>query len=71
MMDKPCMEPLCLSISETAKALGVSKPKVYQLVNCDDFPAFRCGGRTLVSAEGLREWVRRQVKDKTPADLSA
>lgn len=48
---------IALSVTETAAALGVSRPTVYTLLHRQDFPAFRVGGRTLVSAEGLREWV--------------
>ena len=50
-----------LSVTETAAALGVSRPTVYTLLHRQDFPAFRVGGRTLVSAEGLREWVAAQA----------
>ena len=48
-------------MTETAAALGVSRPTVYTLLHRQDFPAFRVGGRTLVSAEGLREWVAAQA----------
>lgn len=50
-----------LSVAETAAALGVSRPTVYNLLHRQGFPAFRVGGRTLVSVEGLREWVASQV----------
>ena len=50
-----------LSVAETAAALGVSRPTVYNLLHRQDFPSFRVGGRTLVSAEGLREWVAAQA----------
>lgn len=60
MSDK--MEPLAISAPEAARLLGVSKPKVYQLMGREDFPAFKVGGRTLISVEGLREWVHKQAK---------
>ena len=50
-----------MSVSETAAALGVSRPTVYTLLHKRGFPAFKVGGRTLVSAEGLREWVAAQA----------
>ena len=50
-----------LSVAETAAALGVSRPTVYTLLHRQDFPAFRVGRRTLVSAEGLRAWVAAQA----------
>lgn len=55
-------DKLAYSPTETAQALGVSRPTVYQLMKRADFPAFKVGTRTLVSAEGLREWVRAQTE---------
>ena len=60
-MDK--LEPLAVSAPEAARLLGVSKPTVYQLMNREDFPAFKVGARTLISVEGLREWIRKQVNE--------
>lgn len=60
MSDK--LEPLAVSAPEAARLLGVSKPKVYELMGRADFPSFKLGGRTLVSVDGLREWVRNQSK---------
>ena len=58
-MDK--LEPLAVSAPEAARLLGVSKPTVYQMMNREDFPAFKVGARTLISVEVLREWIRKQV----------
>lgn len=61
MPDK--MEPLAVSATEAARLLGVSKPKVYQLINQQNFPSFKLGGRTLISVEGLRNWVHKQAEN--------
>ncbi|MFB2010912.1 helix-turn-helix domain-containing protein [Flintibacter sp. P01028] len=61
-MDK--LEPLAVSALEAARLLGVSKPTVYQMMNREDFPAFKVGTRTLISVEGLREWIRKQVNEQ-------
>lgn len=54
-----------ISVAETAKRLGISKPLCYQLVRRADFPAFQVGEkRWLVHAESLEEWVKAQVKKK-------
>lgn len=58
------MEPLAVSALEAARLLGVSKPTVYQIMNREDFPAFKVGTRTLISVEGLREWIRKQVNEQ-------
>lgn len=61
MADQNATTKIALSIDETAAALGVSRPTVYNLLHRQGFPAFRVGGRTLVSVEGLREWVAAQA----------
>jgi excisionase family DNA binding protein len=55
-------ERVALSIAEAAAALGVSKPTVYTLIKRPGFPVFRVGGRQLISSDGLRDWVQRQVE---------
>lgn len=61
MQTMRAIDRVTLSITETAAALGVSRPTVYTLLHKRGFPAFRVGGRTLVSVEGLREWVAAQA----------
>lgn len=58
------LEPLAVSAPEAARLLGVSKPKVYELMGREDFPSFKLGGRTLISVDGLRAWVREQSVGK-------
>lgn len=62
MKNKVDIQPLAFSMSEAAQVLGVSRPTLYKYVNREDFPSFKLGNRTLVSAEGLREWVRQQTQ---------
>lgn len=61
------LEPMAVSAAEAARLLGVSKPKVYDLMGHSDFPSFKVGGRTLISVDGLREWVRKQTEVNTNA----
>ena len=49
---------LTMSVSEAAKELGISTKLAYDLTHVDGFPAIRIGRRTLVSRDGLREWVK-------------
>lgn len=62
MADK--LEPLAISASEAARLLGVSRPTIYQHIGRQDFPSFRLGNRTLVSVEGLREWIRKRTMEE-------
>lgn len=55
------MEKLTLSVPEAAKALGISKTKMYELARRSDFPSFAVGKRLLVSAPGLVKWVASQA----------
>ena len=59
-MDK--LEPLAVSPAECARLLGISRPKVYELIHQDGFPSFKLGSRTLISTEGLRAWVAMQTE---------
>lgn len=53
---------LCLSVSEAAEALSVSKPTIYRLIRTENFPAFKIGGRTVVGVAALKAWVDQQVR---------
>ena len=55
-------ERVALTVTETAAALGVSRPTVYKLLRRADFPGFRVGSRQLVSREGLTRWVAEQAE---------
>lgn len=55
-------ERLTYSPAEAAQVLGVSRPTVYTLLRRADFPAFKVGNRTLISAEGLQAWVAAQAE---------
>ena len=58
------MEKLTYSIKEAAEALGISRPKMYDLIHREDFPSFRAGSRVLISAAGLRQWVDDQATNR-------
>lgn len=50
-----------LSVTEAAEMLGVTRQTVYsQLLHREDFPMFKVGARTLISAAGLERWIAEQ-----------
>ena len=55
------MDKLAYSVTEAAQALGVSRRTMYDLINREDFPTLKVGGRRLISRELLAEWVRIQA----------
>ena len=57
------LEPLAISTEEAARVLGVSRPTVYQLMGRADFPSFKIGSRSLISVEGLRQWITKQNEE--------
>jgi len=55
---------LTLSVEEAARQLGVCSKVVYTLTHRADFPTVKIGRRTLISAQGLAEWVRMQENSR-------
>ncbi len=53
----PGVPPLAVSILEAARQLGVSRAMVYRLINKGSLKAVKCGHRTLVPMDGLREFL--------------
>lgn len=48
------MEPLAISINETAKALGIGRTSVYVLLKSGKLDAFKIGTRTLLTTESVK-----------------
>lgn len=48
------MEPLVLSINETAKTLGIGRSSVYALIKSGSLDAIKIGTRTLLTIESIR-----------------
>ncbi|WP_420607571.1 helix-turn-helix domain-containing protein [Novosphingopyxis sp.] len=48
------MEPLAISINETAKALGIGRSSVYELLKSGKLDAFKIGRRTLLTTESVK-----------------
>ena len=47
-----------------AEALRISKAGAYNLLNSQDFPTLRIGGRKLVMKQDLLEWLRSHASGK-------
>ena len=52
------MAELTYSVTEAARALGISRHTMYNLIHRDGFPTLKVGSRRLISRELLAEWVR-------------
>jgi excisionase family DNA binding protein len=54
------MEPLALSINDTAKALGLGRTSIYAMIADGRLDAFRLGRRRLVRMESIRRLIAAQ-----------
>lgn len=52
---------LCISVSEMAKHMGISRPKAYELANSKGFPAIRVGKRIVIPYAAFADWLQKAV----------
>jgi excisionase family DNA binding protein len=55
------MEPLAVSINDTAKVLGLGRTSIYALIADGRLEAFKLGRSTLIRAESIRRLVAKQA----------
>ena len=51
------MEPLALSINDTAKALSLGRTSIYAMIADGRLEAFKLGRRTLIRTDSIRRLV--------------
>ena len=51
--------PQLLSVRDVARALGLSRSKVYQLIDGGELEAYRPGGRIRVAADAVAEFLEK------------
>jgi excisionase family DNA binding protein len=49
--------PLLLSVKDAAEHLGISRGRMYELINADEIESLRIGRRRLISREALHRFV--------------
>lgn len=55
------MEPLLVSIAETAKALSLGRTSVYELINAGELETRKMGRRRLVTVESIKRLIDNQA----------
>jgi len=63
------MAELVYNVTEAAKALGISRRSMYELMHREDFPTLKIGRRRLISKELLAQWVRDQAQKESAAQV--
>jgi len=51
------VEPICASVNDTARILGIGRTKVYELINAGRLETVKIGRRTLVRTASIRAVV--------------
>ena len=49
------MEKMCLSVTEAAEQLGISRSRAYELVKQRWIPSIKCGRRVLIPCHALQK----------------
>lgn len=56
-------ERIACSVPDAAALIGISKSKMYEIINREDCDfSFMLGGRRLVSRAKLQAWIDRQTE---------
>ncbi len=55
------MTKMTMSVDEMAAAIGISRPKAYELAHSDGFPVIRIGRRIRIPVTELERWLERQA----------
>ncbi len=58
---------LLLRVPEAAKALGLGRTKIYELITAGELPVIRVGRAVRVSVTALQKWVEQQGKQQLSA----
>jgi len=54
------MEPLCVSVAEAARVLGIGLTKTWALIGEDKLRSKKLGRRTVVTTKSIRELVEAE-----------
>jgi excisionase family DNA binding protein len=60
-------DPLLLRPTEAAQLLGISRSKLYELLNAGELPVIHIGQAARIPLAQLRDWVNQQL----PAESAA
>ena len=56
------LEKLLLKVSEVVKVTGYCRSVVYSMIASGEIPSIKYGRSVRVPADGLRQWIERQIE---------
>ena len=59
-MIKESSQPMLLNVSQVARALGISRGKVYQLIRQENLPVIPFGRAKRVLPASLENWLKQR-----------
>ncbi len=59
-MTKETSQPMLLNVSQVARALGISRGKVYQLIRQEKLPVIPFGRAKRVLPASLENWLKQR-----------
>lgn len=59
--------PVMLNSIDIASCLGISRPMAYILLNREDFPTLKVGGRLIVNKYAFIRWIEENTRKQTEA----
>ena len=55
----PSRDKISLTIAEAAQLIGISRPKMYELVRTGQFHTVNIGKKILISRQSLMDWLKK------------
>jgi len=65
------MDKLTMTVDEVSVAMGISRPKAYELTAREDFPLIRIGRRKVIPVEAFRRWLDEQTSGRATDRMGA
>ena len=52
---------MTLSVREAAELIGISKPKMYELIHSNEIPSIHVGKKIVIARQALMDWLSEGV----------
>jgi excisionase family DNA binding protein len=60
---KPEIQPILMTVEQTAKYLNISRSATYRLINEQGLPVYRLGGSVRTRKEDIETWLQQQKSE--------